>query len=76
MSRSTRLGAFDAVRGACAARSGCTALISADDAFAELVGIDHFVPPVALTRALAEGGSAAPHRTPIALDCYRRGGCQ
>ncbi len=39
-----RLGAFDAVLAAAAAKAGATALVSADTAFADLLDISHIIP--------------------------------
>lgn len=49
------LGAFDAVLAAVAIHSGAAALVSADEAFAELPGIAHVVPDAAgISRLLRE----------------------
>lgn len=45
--RSERLGAFDAVLVACAARSHATALVSADAAFADEHDVPHVLPDAA-----------------------------
>ena len=42
--RSGKLGAFDAVLAACAARAGMDALVSADSAFAGVPEISHLIP--------------------------------
>jgi uncharacterized protein len=42
-----RLGAFDAVLAAAAAKAGATALVSADTAFADLSDISHIIPDAA-----------------------------
>jgi predicted nucleic acid-binding protein len=42
--RSDRLGAFDSVLAAAAARAGARALVSADSAFGELTDVVHVVP--------------------------------
>lgn len=50
-----RLGAFDAVLAAAAARSGAAALISADTAFADLPDISHVIPDSSgVARVLAD----------------------
>lgn len=51
-SRSTRLGAFDAVLAAAALEAGSTALVSADSAFAEVPGLAHVVPSDAAVELL------------------------
>jgi predicted nucleic acid-binding protein len=50
--RSERLGAFDAVLAACATRAGMLALVSADDAFAEVGELAHVVPDRSVVRTL------------------------
>lgn len=42
--RTTRLGAFDAVLAACAARRGMSAIVSADSGFADVAEVRHVVP--------------------------------
>jgi len=57
--RSRRLGAFDAVLAAAAVTIGATALVSADEAFAEIRPIEHVVPDRAGVAALlAVAGTA------------------
>lgn len=50
-----RLGAFDAVLAAAAAKAGASALVSADTAFADLSDIVHVVPDAAGIASLLDG---------------------
>lgn len=61
--KTSRLGAFDAVLAAAAARAGAVALVSADTAFSDLPDISHIVPDTAAITSLL-GGSRPPSGPP------------